>query len=164
MKTLANPPEFEAAAAADPTIPLAERNICLQPGLTPCTQRLFNHRAEPRHRQGVTEDPRLLKAPVGLACIWGGDGGCSVRRCPREGGEKAKSSSEPLKDPTGLRSHHLEAAACTWARSPSPPAAPVSCPALHLQACWPPLTLQGSCCLARGGGLAGWQCHYRTAR
>ena len=35
LKRWANPFDSEATAAADPTVPLAERNICLQPGLTP---------------------------------------------------------------------------------------------------------------------------------
>ena len=92
LKRSANPFESEAAAAAtDPTIPLAERNICLQPGLTLHARSLFNHRAEPHRRRGMTKDPQLLETPAGLACIWGGAGDCSVRRCPREGAKKGRS-------------------------------------------------------------------------
>ena len=75
LKTLADPFDSEAAAAADPTARLAEHSICLQPGLTPCAQHSFSHRAEPRRRRGRTKDPQLLKAPAGPACIWGGAGG-----------------------------------------------------------------------------------------
>lgn len=134
LKTLADPFDSEAAAAADPTAWLAEHSICLQPGLTPCAQHSFSHRAEPRRRRGRTKDPQLLKAPAGPACIWGGAGGCSGRRCAREGGEKGKSDGESLRDPTGLRSRRSEAPACTGARPLGPPAAPVSCPALRLLA------------------------------
>ena len=73
LKRLANPFESEAAAAAaDPTIPLAERNICLQPGLTP-RPAFIQPQGRATPQTGNDQGPSAPRGPggSGLHLGWG---------------------------------------------------------------------------------------------